>query len=71
MHALALNGSLKHGVYLPFVEVSNPEKFNAKCQANEVGRPDRIKLVFIQLGYVCGHSCEESNCKNFEVEILI
>jgi len=52
-------------------EVSNPEQFNTKCQANEVGRPDRIKLVFIQLGYVCVHSCEESNYKNFEVEILI
>lgn len=52
-------------------EVYNPKQFNAICQANEVGRPERRKMVFIQLGYVCVHSCEESNYKNFEVAILI
>lgn len=52
-------------------EVSNPEQFNAICQANEVGRPERIKMVFIQLGFVCVRSCKESNYKNFEVAILI
>lgn len=44
-------------------EIFNPEQFNAICQANGVGSPERIKMVFIQLGYV--HSCEESNYKKF------